>query len=274
MAQRIITAFFLIAGLLFIVLGLPAIVFEVTCIAIALIATWEWTRVANLSARQVVISYVSTVGFLLLAHTALFDWMIIASVLLVGYALLQVTRYEKIKNYRTQTCLLSVIGPLLFTTATSSLPKLLNPDLPFSFVISEPQTMLLFYVIIIIGVADSGAYFVGRSFGVNKLASKVSPNKTVEGLLGGLVGVIIASLILSGTNIGFFFDGKIELIITSLLIALVSVAGDLFISTIKRQNNIKDASQLLPGHGGVLDRIDGWLLAVPVYYFFTLFLMG
>lgn len=285
MAQRITTAFFLIAGLLLIVLGLPAIFFTLTCLMIAVIAAWEWNRIAKLPPKLSIMVYALTIVFLALAQTRFFNVMILVCVALVAYALVQVIRYEKIKHYRSNIIQLSLVGPLLIATTAAALPKLLYPELHFTDKLFATtinadiefgrQAMLLIYALIIVGVADSGAYFVGRSLGANKLCPKVSPNKTVEGLFGGLAAVVVFALLFSGSQVSFFFGNSVvELVVTSLLIALVSVAGDLFISTIKRQNSIKDSSQLLPGHGGVLDRIDGLLLAVPVYYFFTLSISG
>lgn len=272
MAQRITTAFFLIVILFFIIFGLPAVFFEITCIAIAFIAAWEWCRISKLNFRLSVIAYVLTFILLILASTSLFEFMVIISVLLIAYALIQVIRYEKIANYRSHLIQLTLVGPLLIATTASSLPKLLYPEI--GFIDFGKQPLLMIYVLVIVGMADSGAYFAGKALGSKKLCPKVSPNKTVEGLIGGMLAVAVAALIFAKTSVSLFFGSTIELVITSLLIAVISVAGDLFISVIKRQNKIKDSSQLLPGHGGVLDRIDGLLLAVPAYYFFTLYQLG
>jgi len=111
--------------------------------------------------------------------------------------------------------------------------------------------------------ADVGAYFVGKKIGKTKLAPKVSPGKTIEGLLGGLALVLIIF-----TPILFSqFDIKAAslLLITVLVTAFISVGGDLFESKLKRYVNLKDSSQILPGHGGILDRIDSLLSGAPVF---------
>ncbi len=127
----------------------------------------------------------------------------------------------------------------------------------------------LFVALAIVWAADSGAYFAGRSFGGRlfggrKLAPRISPNKTLEGLLGGVVaGVLVA---IGGTF--FAGAGVAELpfvLIVAVVTVLGSVVGDLFESLIKRHVGAKDSGDIIPGHGGVLDRIDGILAALPIF---------
>jgi len=112
----------------------------------------------------------------------------------------------------------------------------------------------------VVWVADSAAYFVGRAFGRRKLAPAISPGKTWEGVWGALAGVLFYALLL----VPFAPLPPIALIVLALLLAVLSIVGDLFESLLKRQAEIKDSGSLLPGHGGVLDRIDGQLAALPV----------
>lgn len=124
---------------------------------------------------------------------------------------------------------------------------------------------LLLYVFAIVWIADSGAYFVGRQFGKRKLIPAVSPNKTVEGLVGGLVMVIVYVVAAGYFGLNYQGGALISLIILSFVTALFSVLGDLVESMHKRQAGIKDSGTFLPGHGGVLDRIDSILSATPVF---------
>lgn len=122
----------------------------------------------------------------------------------------------------------------------------------------------LLTALMIVWAADSGAYFVGRRFGKRKLSPRISPNKTVEGLLGGLVAGIavgVAGGLLAGAQ-------PVQLPWVALIAALAvaaSVIGDLYESLLKRHVGAKDSSNLLPGHGGILDRLDGVLAALPVF---------
>lgn len=130
---------------------------------------------------------------------------------------------------------------------------------------SQPGGHLwLFTALAIVWAADSGAYFAGRKFGKRKLAPTVSPNKTVEGLIGGVVAGVsigIGCALLAGAG-----GSQLPLVAVAALAAtLASVVGDLFESLLKRHAGVKDSGSLIPGHGGILDRIDGVLAALPVF---------
>jgi phosphatidate cytidylyltransferase len=117
------------------------------------------------------------------------------------------------------------------------------------------------WLIVIVALTDTMAYFVGKGIGKRQF-SKTSPNKSIEGVLGGLFfgtigGVILGSVLFIDFNI-------IQLLLFSFLISLSSIYGDLFESFLKRQAGVKDSGNLLPGHGGILDRLDGYLLSAPL----------
>lgn len=122
----------------------------------------------------------------------------------------------------------------------------------------------LLVALFVVWGADTGAYFVGRKLGRRKLAPRVSPNKSVEGMLGGLVvGVCVGLLVALSTGIPV--DRLPGLALVCVVAALFSVIGDLFESLLKRQAGVKDSGTLIPGHGGVLDRLDGVLAALPAF---------
>ena len=119
---------------------------------------------------------------------------------------------------------------------------------------------LLLVLLATIWIADSAAYFAGKNFGKNKLAPTISPGKTWEGVFGALIAVTVFGAVLY-----FGFDFKEWAIFPALwIITLLGVAGDLFESMIKRQAKLKDSGSLLPGHGGILDRIDGLIPSLPI----------
>lgn len=138
----------------------------------------------------------------------------------------------------------------------------------FSFVwpMSHSMTLryLLLYLLILVWGADTVAYFVGTRMGKRKLAPMLSPGKTVEGVVGAFVGCLIVAAL--GGSV-FHVQGKdwINWLLFSVTAGMISVIGDLGISLLKRLQDVKDSGHLLPGHGGILDRIDGLLIVVPFF---------
>jgi phosphatidate cytidylyltransferase len=128
-----------------------------------------------------------------------------------------------------------------------------------AFVILPPLHVLL--VLLLVWIADTAAYFVGRAWGRRKLAPGISPGKTWEGALGGTAGVLVYAIILGTFIEGLFW---VPYLLAAALLAVLSIVGDLFESAAKRQAGAKDSGTLLPGHGGILDRIDSATAALPV----------
>ena len=127
---------------------------------------------------------------------------------------------------------------------------------------------LVVLLLVTIAVSDSAQYYTGRAFGRRQLSPNISPKKTVEGAVGG---VIFATVAMAAGGRYVFGSPVWMLSILGGVISLLGIVGDLFESQLKRSAGVKDSSQLIPGHGGVLDRIDSWLFAAPVYYVFVRF---
>lgn len=121
----------------------------------------------------------------------------------------------------------------------------------------------LFYCLSIIWIADIGAYFSGKRFGKNKLAPQLSPGKTKEGLYGAVFATACYSFFMGMLVFELQAVALLMLLIVTALATFISVAGDLFISLLKREKNLKDTGNILPGHGGVLDRIDSVISSAP-----------
>lgn len=129
----------------------------------------------------------------------------------------------------------------------------------------------LWWVLLVVpaaGIADSAAYFAGRAFGKHKISKRVSPNKTWEGYIGGVIGAALGTMLLGAlwhmrTPEITYIHGMV----IGLVIGAITILGDLGESMLKRGMGVKDASQILPGHGGVMDRIDSWLWAAPIGYY-------
>ena len=124
----------------------------------------------------------------------------------------------------------------------------------------------LTWVIAVIALSDSAQYFTGRAFGRRKLAPVVSPGKTVEGALGGVTVAIIAGVVLAPRLLPEPLQGYSVVAGIAGVLALAGIVGDLFESLLKRSAGAKDSAALIPGHGGVLDRVDAYLFALPMYY--------
>lgn len=130
------------------------------------------------------------------------------------------------------------------------------------------EAILLLMIALV--MSDTAQYYCGRAFGRRPLAPTISPKKTIEGAIGGLVFGTAAMLV--GGRWLFPDVNMLLLALVSAAIAALGIVGDLFESLLKRSAGVKDSSQIIPGHGGVLDRIDSWLFAAPLYYAFVRYL--
>ena len=132
---------------------------------------------------------------------------------------------------------------------------------------------LVFFLLLVVWLGDSGAYYFGKSFGKHKLSPRISPKKTIEGLIGGIATSIIAAIVIHFT----FFKSfpLIHAILAGILLSVAGVVGDLAESMWKRSADVKDSGTLLPGHGGFLDRFDSILFTAPILYcYWTLIVHG
>jgi phosphatidate cytidylyltransferase len=124
-----------------------------------------------------------------------------------------------------------------------------------------------FFLVALIWVQDTTAWAVGKSFGKHRLAEVISPKKSWEGAVGGLAGAVLISVILRETVFPHLF-GRVEAVVAALILGALAQASDLAESLVKRCFGVKDSSNLLPGHGGVLDRFDSFLFSTPFLYFY------
>lgn len=129
---------------------------------------------------------------------------------------------------------------------------------------------LMISILSIIWVNDSFAFLVGKNFGKHKLFPSVSPKKTIEGLLGGLIFALLTGLLISKFYLDF---SLVNWLVIAVIVALVGTIGDLVESKFKRQANIKDSGNIMPGHGGILDRLDSLLFAAPFVYLYINFII-
>jgi len=265
--QRLITATCLIAVLLA-ALFLPWGLFPVFVVLLLGISAWEWSTLANLQEQTARIAYVGLIvvlfilalifqddiiGFAFRISTLMFWFWILLIPLLI--------RFPESKPLFQNTVVTATMGAIILLSTATGLLWLKSQENGAWFV------LCLFSIVTI---ADSGAYFAGRSWGRHKLAPEISPGKSLEGMYGGLVANFMFSITLVfGLNMSP--ENSFLIVFIVLLTSLFSVEGDPLESAIKRSQGVKDSGTLLPGHGGVLDRIDGVCAATPCFIFCVLF---
>ena len=163
----------------------------------------------------------------------------------------------------------SVIGQLYIAVPLALTIRLTLVVDPFSSM-TQYNGLLLLAIFIFIWVNDTGAYLVGSRWGKRRLAPSISPKKSVEGSIGGLLLVLLSAVIL---RLLLFPElSWLRILLIAAVVAIFGTIGDLFESSLKRRAGVKDSGKLIPGHGGILDRIDSLLLAVPAVYLLLAFL--
>lgn len=286
--ERVLSAIVMIIAVLAAIFWLSPLPLTLALSAIIVAAIWEWSQFAGIK-RPVPRAIVAMVSICLLLFVIFANTDYIratrfltdetAPLLFIGciwwlIALALVITYPKSAKVWEK----SIVAKFLFGFATL-IPFLIGVlALRFyNYNINQYQgTYLFLYVCLLVWGADSGAYFFGRAFGKRKLAPKVSPGKSWEGVIGGLLtSGIIAFLFLQLTPTNVF--GKefatTPFILLSVSTVAISVLGDLTESMFKRQAGIKDSSNLIPGHGGILDRIDSLTAAIPFFATFFFFIL-
>ena len=272
--QRIITALVLISLLGAVTILLPPFWFSLLIGAVILSAGWEWSRLAGLNTAAGRLAYMS---LLTLAGGLLFAWLgatpaAIAldrtgTVLLLGFALLfWVLIYFILCGYpgnRTRWD----SGPRIGIMGMLALLPSLVGVVYLKYLL--PVGYLVLALVILVAAVDIGAYFVGRRFGSKQLAPEISPKKTWEGVWGGLAICATAAAVLAWAMHRLLLPLRAGDVLLLAALALVTTAlcviGDLLESMLKRNRDTKDSGNLLPGHGGLLDRVDGLLAATPAF---------
>ncbi|ALF60441.1 phosphatidate cytidylyltransferase [Psychrobacter urativorans] len=217
------------------------------------IAAHEWTKLMPKWRQPIVFVLMVlaiTLASLLFEITWVAWWVVSCIIWLM--ALSWVSKFPThTKWYGNQ---LALMGVVILTASITSM-----------FYLWQQSPWWLLYVFLLVWCADSGAYFVGRKLGRRKMAPNVSPNKSMEGLAGGLVTGLLVVIGISVFKLQLTGTALIAFVLLSALTILVSVLGDLFESMLKRRAGVKDSGTILPGHGGILDRIDSLLSATPIF---------
>jgi phosphatidate cytidylyltransferase len=249
--QRIMTALVSFAVLLIVLFVLPSALTKAVIGVLMLAAAWEWSGFLELKNTATRLVYAGLIGVMLglgvlLASEVTVDivfkvalaWWLIAMIWVFNFP----TPIPKVAGW--------ICGALVLIPAYLAIVSLYSI-----------QPAMLLFVLVIVWAADIGAYFIGKRYGKVKLAPKISPGKTWEGVLGGLALVTVLAIVAAqwpGVDIAVLLP-------FCLAVAGISIIGDLTVSMFKRNVGLKDSGQLFPGHGGVLDRIDSVTAAAPLF---------
>ena len=263
--KRILTASVLAPLAVFGILTLTQTGFELTLALILIVSSWEYCnliQINHLVGKALYASVVLTAAYFLNNEPSILTIILYAASAWWLIALAWVVMFPKGARLLRKSLVTKLInGLFLFVPMAISLMALHLQD-----------RVLVLFLLILIWAADIGAYFAGKSFGKNKLCPRVSPGKTREGVYGGvaLTQVVAMSYVYISIQTPSLSDFLIFFFL-ALVVSIASVLGDLFESILKRIAEVKDSGNILPGHGGLLDRIDSLTSSAPI--FFLLFIL-
>ena len=256
--QRIITAIILAPIVLACVFLLPHFEFSLFVGFVLAVAAWEWANFANLTNLNRCFYVLMVAVVMFASYFAPVTPVLLLSSLWWAIAFVLVVNYPKLDELWCSSAVIMIIGVVTLVPGFVALLELKR---------HAESNYLICLLFFLIWAADIGAYFSGRALGRRKLAPRVSPGKSWAGFYGGALTSFVIAMLMSlylGRPQLITSDGVIFLA-ACMFIAAVSVLGDLTVSMFKRHRDIKDSSNLLPGHGGFLDRIDSLLSASPVF---------
>jgi phosphatidate cytidylyltransferase len=262
--KRLVTAGILLPLVILGILYLPLNYFRYLSILVFSVGAWEWTRLSGFESLVDRLIGLTCMALLIFLYWVIFAFVLVpanyiampiinAFVITFWYlALCAVLFYPKGSWLYRSKAMGVIIGTLILVPACIALVILKNygPD-------------YLLYLMCVVWAADTGAYFAGRAWGKHKLSPIVSPGKTWEGVLGAIVlssCVIAVSYYILDVEKSFA-----SWMLLGIIVVIASIIGDLFESLFKRLRNLKDSGNILPGHGGVLDRLDSLIPAMPIF---------
>ena len=250
---RVVSALILATAVAAAVVFLPTLPLWLFFYLFMLVGGYEWAKLSGVESRLGIAAYaVALTALVLIAVPASAYWpaalLAVAAFWVVALAL--VLAYPKSTRLCASSAAMLVAGGIVLAGAWLALATLHAKGAAF-----------VVWLLVATSVADAGAYFTGRQFGRRKLAPRISPGKTWEGVIGGAV----ATLAWAAVGAGFFHGELLAWLGVGVAVVGAAVVGDLFESALKRSRGVKDSGAILPGHGGVLDRIDSVLAAAPVF---------
>lgn len=253
--QRILTALVLVVVVMLALFAKNPIYWQALVSIAILVAFYEWLRFCKINDLMMKVGgYVLFAVVFIAIQKAYIPLNIVVILACCLWAVLLFFTITNSFKFLHNQWLKLLIGVLVLSSSGHLVVE-------FKTLPNGPLWILCFMVSI--WAADVGAYFFGKRFGKTKLAPNISPGKTVEGFAGGVFTVLLIYVPILFTNL--LATDALLLLITVMITAMVSVGGDLFESKLKRHAGLKDSSNILPGHGGVLDRIDSLLAGAPVF---------
>jgi phosphatidate cytidylyltransferase len=259
--QRLLTALVLGPLIIWGIFALSETMFNLVLAGVTGLAAWEWARLGNLQAMLQRILYAGLVVVVLCGLINLPQQELVIKGVFITVLLWWLVVVVRLSSYRQRNL---PTGISALPTLLAGLPVLIGFYYGLILLRQNYGPTWILALLLLIWIADSAAYFTGRRFGRRKLLVAVSPGKSWEGVYGALLSCLIMAV-----AIAYYFqrvDHLGVLIGICLFAVLISVAGDLNISYYKRRAGLKDSSHLLPGHGGILDRVDSLTSAAPVFY--------
>lgn len=250
MKQRVITAIVALLVLGVVLFAMPPLAVRVAIGALVVAGAWEWSGLLGHDGTWPRLAFVAAIAALL-AVTQLFlaEWTQVILLLSLAWWTLALL-WAFIFPTPVPQAFRWLVGALVLLPLYVALMQLYDAD---------PMTLL--FALLIVWVADSGAYLAGRTMGRVKLAPQISPGKTWEGVIGGMLAVVLLTIVRS-----VWVESDLMVLIPfCLAVGALSVVGDLTVSMLKRTAGVKDSGNLFPGHGGVLDRIDSVAAAAPLF---------
>ena len=262
--QRILTAIVLIAAVVLILFKTPLLVMTVASALVAGLALYEYAGLANKRGARVPIWFILPAAALLFILPAPqhFAVVTILSIALLGWASFSAPPEQVLPD-----AAYGIFGLLWVAYPLALLPQMSNTHGP----------ALVLFLFVVVWSGDIAALYVGKNFGRHKLAPRLSPNKTWEGSIASVAGSVLCgmALVFSGNLLNSHTGSTVlsidvppeQLALLAVLLNIAAQIGDLVESAVKRGSGVKDSGHLLPGHGGMLDRIDALLLAAPVLWY-------
>ncbi|PCH57181.1 MAG: hypothetical protein COC15_01700 [Legionellales bacterium] len=240
------------------IFGFSLFMFLILLTVLMSLTSYEWVRLAKPNMRLSIacVAYITITILATIAAVTYIPLITLSISLLLWLWISRITfKPQKQLAFLAEPKLMLPLGIMLFVPLWMGM-----------IMLKSYSANALFYIIMLVCMSDVGAYFVGSHYGKRKLCPSISPGKTIEGLIGGLIigfatGMIVSYFLPFTLGIGQY----LILTLMSIFILFISSVGDLFESLLKRLCSVKDSSNLLPGHGGALDRLDSLLAGVPIF---------